>query len=100
MSRRLKWERLFLRVFLGAHTNSHLITLLLRERSGALQSAPVAIKSRYCTMRAGEDQDKFNLSGINTLMRFASLTVSLYPHCLNTLVDIKGRNSQDLVHPV
>jgi len=51
-------------------------------------------------MRAGEDQDKFNLSGINTFMRFASVTVSLYPHCLNALVDLKGRKSQSITHLV
>ena len=72
-SRRFLWERLFSQVFRGAHTNSRLIIPQLRERSNALLSAPVVIRWRYFTMRAGEDQGRFSMSGINILVRFASL---------------------------
>jgi len=72
-SRRFQWERLFLQVYRGAHTNFRLIIPQLRERSSALLSAPVAIGSRYFTMRVGEGQGRFSMSGINILVRFASL---------------------------
>jgi len=72
-SRRFLWERLFLQVFRGAHTNSHLSIPQLREISSALLSAPVAIRSRNFTMRVGEGQGRSSMSGINILVRFASL---------------------------